>query len=85
MSKLDPTERSTSKNGQFQNQEVCTMCGATAGDVWETEPERTVRLVVGSRFWDIPLASVGTKELTTLCDECSEGVAGLRRADVKRG
>lgn len=68
----------------FQEHCSCTMCGATSGDAWETEPQRTAFLSLGSRFWDVAESDLPALDLATLCDECSEGVAGLRSSGVKR-
>ena len=68
----------------YADPSACTMCGASSGDAWETEPERSVIVALGNRFWDIPEAEVSTLDRTPLCDECLEGIAGLRRSGVER-
>ena len=63
---------------------TCIMCGAVPGDSWETEPLRSVQLVLGARFWDIPEAALPLQDQCILCDECEAGVEGLRKAGVPR-
>lgn len=65
------------KNGlnQFNKKtevEVCSMCGATDGDFWQTRPMRAVLLRSRPRYGDI-------KNHWILCDECDEGLQGLNR------
>jgi hypothetical protein len=63
---------------------TCTMCGATSRDCWETEPTRSVRHSIGSRFWDAPEVATSPMERSTLCDECQAGVEGLRNSGATR-
>lgn len=63
---------------------TCTMCGSTSKDSWETDPSRTVCLSMGSRFWDTPSSALSSLDECILCDECHEGVDGLRRSRVSR-
>ena len=60
------------KNGLKQFSETietkfCSMCGAIAGDFWETEPSQFVVLNLRPRVGDI-------KTLWIICDECDEGL-----------
>jgi hypothetical protein len=48
------------------------MCGAAAGDFWQTRPARPVLLRRNPRPGD-------TKHICVLCDECFEGLRGLNR------
>ena len=50
----------------------CEMCGATAGDRWNTRPSRCIVLARRPRAGD-PLHA------WIICDECNEGLIGLRR------
>jgi len=47
--------------------EFCSMCGAIAGDFWQTEPKRIALLRLCPRHDDIT-------QSWTLCDECDEGL-----------
>lgn len=60
------------KNGleQFKKAietKVCSMCGATASDFWETAPAKIVVLKMRPRFGD-------SKTFWITCDECDEGL-----------
>ncbi|MFN0108124.1 MAG: hypothetical protein ACKVZH_04655 [Blastocatellia bacterium] len=46
---------------------VCSMCGAIAGDVWETKSTRQVQLRLRPRQGD-------ATHLWIICDECNEGL-----------
>ncbi len=52
--------------------EHCAMCGARAGDYWETRVTRPVKLELRSRAGDAP-------HCWTICDECHEGTQRLQR------
>jgi hypothetical protein len=54
---------------EFENK-VCSMCGAVAGDVWETEPTRQVLLQLRPRYGD-------ESHSWSICDECSEGLENI--------
>ena len=63
------------KNGsnQFDREvdgKACSMCGAIAGDVWETKPTRQVLLYLRPRHGD-------TTHLWVICDECDEGLQNI--------
>ena len=63
------------KNGlnQFNQKtevEFCAMCGAIAGDFWETRPIQAVTLRLLPRHGDITQRWI-------LCDECNEGLRGV--------
>lgn len=47
--------------------QACSMCGAIAGDVWETKPTREVQLRLRPRHGD-------ATHLWIVCDECHEGL-----------
>lgn len=63
---------------------TCTMCGATSGDRWESEPTRNVQISLGSRFWDTPETALSPIDISMLCDECQAGLVGLRKSGVPR-
>jgi hypothetical protein len=59
-------------------EQYCKACGANSGEPWETNPSRLTRLEVGSSLYDVPLHAQSEADLTTLCNECAEGIATLR-------
>ena len=58
-----------------QDLEFCSMCGAVAGDYWQTRPIRPVLLRFRPRFGDIT-------HRWTICDECDEGLRNLNRRHI---
>lgn len=46
---------------------LCSMCGASPGEIWETQPTRTVSLILCQRLGD-------PTQQWVLCDECNEGL-----------
>jgi hypothetical protein len=61
----------SNQSNQGTEIEFCSMCGAIAGDLWQTRPTRPVVLRVRPRAGDIG-------QFWILCDECDEGLQGLR-------
>lgn len=60
------------KNGlnQFDKKiesDFCSMCGAEAGDLWQTYRTRIVKLLLRPRYEDLTQNWI-------LCDECYEGL-----------
>lgn len=60
------------RSDQKAELETCLMCGATTGDTWQTRPTRFVVLQKRPRPGD-------TTHLCILCNECEEGLRGLKR------
>jgi|GEM_PF-3400086 len=61
-----------------RDEHTCQMCGAQPGEFWETEPIRSNRIQVGSRFLAHAAEELDTDDLCALCDECDEGLQEAR-------
>lgn len=57
---------------------TCQMCGAQPNESWESDPSRSNRIQVGSRFLAFAAEELDTKDLCALCDECDEGLQEAR-------
>lgn len=60
------------------NDDCCKACGAEAGELWETDTSRLTSLSLATFLHDTPLHAQSEEDVTTLCNECSEGFAQLR-------
>ena len=61
----------------IEKQNFCSMCGAGAGDFWQTRSNRLVVLSVKPRVGDI-------FQSWTICNECHGGLLALRNEIPQR-
>jgi len=61
-----------------RDEHTCMMCGTQDGELWETDPSRTKRIQVGSRFLAMAATDLDPADLCALCDECDEGFQEVR-------